>query len=275
MVDPDVLDRLVEVGGRFGLRPEAVKAAYGLSEGGGTITPADGGVRIDRIDLSELVSTGRAVAARPGTAVKRVASCGVPVSGVEIAIMGPPGLLDDRQVGEIVSRGSLRMSRYVGDAANPVVDGWLHTGDLGYLAEGELFVTGRSKELIISFGHNYHPEDIERSASRVPGVQPGGCVAFSLPNAKEGSFAVVVEATDGAEAGLEDRVSRAVSADTGLVPRVVAIVEPGTIPRTPSGKLQRLPAREAFGRGELADAASGPPPLAEGARDGGPAKGAR
>jgi fatty-acyl-CoA synthase len=251
IVDAEVLERLIEVGGRFGLRPDAIKTAYGLSEGAGTMTPPGAPVRVDRIDLAELAESGRAVPAREGAPVKAVVSCGVPMGDVEIAIMGENGPLPERHVGEIAARGTMRMAGYIGDVEDPVVDGWLYTGDLGYLADGELFVTGRSKEIIISFGRNYHPEDIERAASAVAGVRPGGVVAFSLPEGKEGDFAIVVEATDATGLDLEEKVRRQVAADTGLVAREVVVAEPGTIPRTPTGKLQRLATQAAFGRGEL------------------------
>ena len=156
-------------------------------------------------------------------------------------------------VGEIMVRSAHGMSRYVGDAPDPFVDGWLRTGDLGYLSDGELFVTGRSKEVIISLGHNYHPEDIERAASAVPGAAPGGCVAFNVPGAKEGEFAIVVEATIDAADDLAARIRQAVAVNVGVAPRFVEVVPVGSVPRTANGKLRRIDARDAFVRGDLAD----------------------
>jgi acyl-CoA synthetase (AMP-forming)/AMP-acid ligase II len=94
------------------------------------------------------------------------------------------------------SGGTSLMSGYVGaDAPDAFLDGWLRTGDLGYLFEGELYVTGRSKDMIVAMGHNYYPEDFEWAAARVDGVRPGRCVAFCLPDSEK--VIVLVEANDG------------------------------------------------------------------------------
>src|SRR6185436_17633269 len=107
----------------------------------------------------------------------------------------------DRSVGEIFFRGTgMMLDGYVKrDAEVPIEGGWLRTGDLGYVADGDLFVTGRTKEIIVHFGRNYHPEDIEWAALRVAGVLPGGCVAFADPSGEEGSVIVAVECVGGTD----------------------------------------------------------------------------
>jgi acyl-CoA synthetase (AMP-forming)/AMP-acid ligase II len=177
----------------------------------------------------------------------------VPTSGFEVRIAGPDGALDERRLGDVLFRGPGLMDGYVGpDIENPVDQGWLRTGDLGYLAEGELFVTGRSKEVIVHQGRNYHPEDIEWAAARAEGVQPGGCVAFASVGAAEGEVVVAVEPSNSADAGdLRSRVRAAVADAVGLIPREILVVSRGAIPHAANGKLRRLAARDAHNRGEL------------------------
>lgn len=236
MVDPDVVDRLVEVCGPLGLRPETFSASYGLSEGGGTITTLGAGLRVDTVDLEELVSSGRAVPARESRPTKRVVSCGSSAPPIEFLVGKPGESLPERHVGAIFFRGGTGfMDGYAKrDVESPYEEGWLRTGDLGYIADGELFVTGRSKELIVHFGRNYHPEDIEWAALRVSGVLPGSCVAFSDPSGEEGTVIVAVE-SDGDD-DLRARVRVGITNAIGLTPRDVLIVDTGAIPKAANGK---------------------------------------
>jgi fatty-acyl-CoA synthase len=144
------------------------------------------------------------------------------------------------------------MSGYVGsDAPDPFVDGWLRTGDLGYLADRELYVTGRAKDVMIVMGHNYYPEDFEWAAGRVRGVRPGRCVAFNLPGSED--VAVLVEAQDGFDSnGFADRVGDEIADAIGIHPRDVVVLPPGAVEKTTSGKLRRAAMREAYASGALA-----------------------
>ena len=152
-------------------------------------------------------------------------------------------------------RGASVMSGYVGDGAPaPFVDGWLRTGDLGYLAGGELYVTGRKKDIVISAGHNYYPEDFEWAAGRVDGVRPGRCVAFGLSEREQ--VVVLVEPRNGSPGpGLERDVARAVADAVGVRPHRVLVLPRGTIEKTTSGKLRRAAMRAAYERGGLTDGA--------------------
>lgn len=248
-VDPVLVDRLVTSAPQMGLDPQALGAGYGLAEATLTVTrtPSGRGIRIEAVDLSAL-SRGRAEPATGGT-MKRVVSCGPPVGDIQCRIAGADGPLPDRRVGEIEVRGSTIMSGYVGaDAPDPFRDGWLRTGDLGYLAEGELYVTGRIKDVIIVLGQNYSPEDIEWAAARVPGVRPGRSVAFPRPGTEDEIVVVVEPRAESEPEGLEGRVRAAVMAAVGLIPREVVVLPRGSIPKTTSGKLQRAAARDAYGR---------------------------
>lgn len=272
-IEPSVVDRLVADGPSLGLKPNAMAGAYGMAETtlGLTIARPWQGITIDPVDLDELAA-GRAVPATSGR-MKRVASCGVPLPGVELRIAGQDGEgdLPERGVGEILVRAPSLMLGYLGpDAPDPFEDGWLRTGDLGYVADGELYVTGRIKEIIISYGRNYNPDDIEWAAGRVPEIRPGRVAAFAdVGEGSEGKVVVVFEPLrEDLMDGLLLRVRQMVADVTGLTPSAVLAVPKGTITRTTSGKLQRTKLRERWARGELQR-------LALGAEPSGPAAGGR
>src|SRR5205807_6859659 len=141
---------------------------------------------------------------------------------------------------------------YVGDGPQPFVDGWLRSGDLAYLADGELYVVGRSKDVIIVGGRNYAPEDLEWAAGRVTGVRPGRCVAFARPGGREGEVVVVVEPAPDADG---ERVAAAVRAAVldaiGIPVQEVVVAATGTVLKTTSGKLRRSALRDAYAAGSL------------------------
>ena len=256
-IQPGVVDRLVGEGGRLGLSGASVAGAYGLAENtlSVSMTPPGEGLRIDEVDLASLAG-GAAIPAGEGPA-KRVASCGVPIRDVEVRVVRDGADLRERQVGEVLVRSPSLMTGYMEwEGPDPFQDGWLLTGDLGYVAGGELFITGRVKDLIIALGRNYAPEDLEWAAARVSGVRLGRCVAFSLPDA-EGEVVLVVEAKEGVDAAAIPRqVHRAVSDAVGLAPRQVLVVDPGTIGKTTSGKLRRGSIRDRYLQGEITPIAS-------------------
>ena len=253
-INVDTVERVRAVGGRFGLRPEAISGAYGLAEAtlGVTGMPMGSGMRIDEIDTERFAGAGEAVPARDGP-VKRVASCGRPMKGIEIRVVGPGGDLPTRKVGEVHVRGPSLMRGYIGaQGPDPFVDGWLRTGDLGYVAEGELFITGRVKDIIILMGRNYAAEDLEWAAATVPGVRPGRCVAFSRPNVSDGEAVLLVESRQGADVRkLARSVRMAVATQVGAIPLEVVVLPPGTIEKTTSGKLRRSAMRDAYAGGSL------------------------
>lgn len=249
-VDPEVSRRMVESAERFGFRPDALGAAYGLAEAGAVSFPHVGtGMRVDQVALDELTASGAVVPAGNSTS-RPVVSCGAPLMDVRIA--DDDGALADQRIGEIQVSGPALMSHYVGvDGPQPIIDGWLHTGDLGYLSDGELFVTGRAKDMVIAMGHNYYPEDFEWAAARADGVRPGRCVAFNRPGTED--VVVLVEATDGEKSGqLERAVSREIVNAVGIRPSAVVVLPPGAVQKTTSGKLRRAAMREAYASGALA-----------------------
>jgi fatty-acyl-CoA synthase len=146
------------------------------------------------------------------------------------------------------------MDGYVGPGAEDafVDDGWMHTGDVGYVADGELFITGRSKEVMVQQGKKYHPEDVEWAAARGANVAAAECVAFTPAGADEGEIVVALETSlpEGLD-DLEQRVRAAVINGVGITLREVVFVSPDALPKASSGKAQRLAARDQYARGEL------------------------
>lgn len=251
-VDPAVAQNMADVGvRRFGLRPEALGSTYGLAEAvlGVSYSPMGEGLRYDRVSLERLASDGVAEPARGGPA-RPMVSCGMPV--MELRIAGRGGeTLPERQVGEIRLRGSSLTSGYLGgDAGSPFDGEWLCTGDMGYLADGQLYVAGRARDMVIAMGQNYYPEDFEWAAGRVPGVRPGRCAAFVLPESEH--VALLVEAGEDVDpTALGRTIKRAVRDAVGVSPREVVVLPRGTVQKTTSGKLRRGAMRDAYVEGTL------------------------
>jgi fatty-acyl-CoA synthase len=240
-----------------GLRPESILPSYGMAEATLAITFSDVTAKLstDRI-VPEAMQSGKALPARDEAGLELV-SCGRPFPGHEVVIVGPGGLaLPEREVGEIWVRGPSVTAGYFGDpeaTEETFGGGWLKTGDLGYLAGGELFICGRVKDLIILNGKNYYPQDIERVASSVDGVRDGQCVAFSLLDAKGAEQAVIVaesRKTDSREA-LAQSIIQTVRAETGVTIAQVHLIKRGTLPKTSSGKVRRREAKRRLVSGEL------------------------
>jgi fatty-acyl-CoA synthase len=250
-VDPEVARGMVEAARRFGFRRDALGATYGLAEAVMAVSfpPAGTGLRLDRISLPALTAEHRASPVTDGRS-RLVVSTGKPHMDLRI-VASDDRPLGERQVGEIQVRGRSLMSGYIGsEAADPFVGEWLRTGDLGYLAAGELYVVGRSKDMVISFGHNHYPEDFEWAAARVDGVRPGRCVAISPPG--EERIVLVVESRKRDCSSLGGRVARAVRDSLGVAPSEVVVAPAGTIEKTTSGKLRRAAMREAYVGGDIA-----------------------
>jgi acyl-CoA synthetase (AMP-forming)/AMP-acid ligase II len=248
-VEPAFVDGLHEIAPHWGLARAAVGSTYGLAEAvlGVSATPRGEGIRILDLDRNVLASEGRAVPA--AAAPTRVVSSGRPLNGAQIRVVGAEGAeLPDGHVGEIEVSGASLMNGYLGGASP--VDGWIQTGDLGFLHERELYVTGRSKDVLIIMGQNYYPEDFEWAAGRVQGVRPGRVVAFT---ADCGSRVVVVAEPRGVDAptGLARAVALAVADAIDSSPPDVLLVPPGTIEKTTSGKLRRQVIRRQYEAGTL------------------------
>jgi len=254
-VDPNVLERMEEAAPRLNLRPDALGSSYGLAEAvlAVTYTLPGAGLAKERISLDALAGEGMAIPATAGPS-RTLIACGPPL--MELRIAGPNGALPERSVGEILVRGESLMSGYVGEQGGEpfAAGGWLRTGDLGYLADGQLYVTGRIKDMVIAMGHNYYPEDFEWAAARVDGVRQGRCIAFNPAETED--VVLVVEVRNGHPARIADRVGDEVADTIGVRPSEVVTVTAGTVPKTTSGKLQRSAMRELYANRDLAGAST-------------------
>lgn len=253
-VSPAVLRRFADRFAPWGFRPEALTPVYGLAEASLAVTFSDAKslFRTRGVDAGALAREGRVQ-----DGAREVASVGRPVAGVEVRIRDAQGrALPDGEVGRIEVRGDAVMQGYLGlpEATAAVLkDGWLDTGDLGFVSDGELYVCGRAKELVVLRGANHAPREFEEALDGVDGVRPGCVVAFGFtPDGGEGEELGLLVETEGDTGGLEERVRGRVAEATGIRPHTVALLAPGTLPRTSSGKLRRAEAARLFLSGELA-----------------------
>lgn len=263
-IDEKAVRAFVAAGARFGMPAECVFPAYGMAEGTLAISFASPmiGLRLDYLDAEKLESENRAVPVAqdtPEASLRTFAILGPPLDGFEARIVSVPDgkVLAEREVGEIQVRGDSVTPGYLtvdGPLATQDADGWLATGDLGYIVDGEIVICGRAKDVIILAGRNIYPTDIERAATTVDGVRAGNAVAVRLDaGTRRERFAVVVESrfagdTD-KEKVLRKNVGARVFEAVNARPSAVLVLPAGTLPKTPSGKLRRAAAGE-----QLADA---------------------
>jgi fatty-acyl-CoA synthase len=258
-VEPADVEDLIAAGRPFGLRAEAILPAYGMAETTVAVSFSEcgAGLVVDEVDADMLAVLHRAVPATKGN-TRRLATLGPPLAGLDVRIVDEDAnVLPARGVGVIQVRGEPLTSGYTttaGFVSAQDDQGWYDTGDLGYLTEnGHVVVCGRVKDVIIMAGRNIYPSDIERAAGRVEGVRRGCAVAVRL-NAghKREAFAVAVESNafeDGADVRrIQQQVAHEVVAEVDVRPRNVVVLGPGTIPKTPSGKLRRAHALALVGR---------------------------
>jgi fatty-acyl-CoA synthase len=253
--EPIAASCLREFNGRFerwGLRPQALTPVYGLSEAALAVTfsdpvlPFSSGL-FDRTALGN----GEARLVGDGDDGFEMVCVGRPLSGFRVAIRDDAStLLSEGLIGTIWVRGPSVMTGYLDREEQPIVDGWLNTGDLGFLLNGGLYVSGRLKDVVILRGQNHHPHDIERSVDHLDGVRTGCAVAVSDLSASGEQLLVFVEVRQMRENLAED-CRKAIRSRAGLDPDLVVLLKPGTLPRTSSGKLRRRAALAAWKAGTL------------------------
>ncbi len=235
-----------------GFRREALMPVYGMSEASLAVsfTASVGAKRALAIDPVALATEGRVA---PAAAHSRtVVSVGTAVPGCELEVRDDRGaVLAEGALGRVLVRGPFLMSGYFGDRAatdRAVQDGWLDTGDLGFIEGGELFVCGRSKDVVIVRGRNHAPQEFEDALESIEGVRTGCAVAlgFVPPGEPDERLLLLVETTVAPAAALKDQVRAAVLARTGVDAHTIELLEPGTLPRTSSGKLRRQEALRRF-----------------------------
>ncbi|WP_205873453.1 AMP-binding protein [Mycobacterium camsae] len=249
----------------YGFRRSAIAPAYGLAESCVGVALSHGGrhgPRVDHVDAARLAAEGCALPAERGRPARSIVSVGVPIRGQQIRVVDAAHRrpLPERWEGRILVRGRSVMSGYFGRpeaTAAVLIDGWLDTGDLGYFADGELFITGRVKDLIIKAGRNFHPQDIEHAVGRLTGVRKGCVIAFGVPSRDAGEgIVVVLETTETTTDftwchGLKASVRAAVVETTGTSLDDVVLIRRGSMLKTSSGKLRRQETRQAYLDGSL------------------------
>lgn len=251
-------ERFIERFSKYGFARSAMCPAYGLAEIGVGVafTPLGHGPHIDTIDPDTLHREGRAKSLPSGDPSGLSAvSCGTPLPGYDIRVCDTGGtVLADRLEGSVECRGpSVTSGYFANETANRALwhEGWLVTGDLGYLVDGELFLTGRRKDLIIRAGRNIHPEELEEVIGALDGIHTGGVAVFAVSDPRRATERLVVVAeTDFDQPPAREELRHSVVGQTakhvGAAPDDVVLVAPGTILRTASGKIQRSATRDAY-----------------------------
>jgi fatty-acyl-CoA synthase len=258
-VSADTMERFAARFEKYGFRREALLPVYGLAEATlGVSASKFGEYRVDRIARDRFESEGRAIPSTAGATLEFV-SAGKPLPEVEVRIVASDGKeADERREGRLWLRGPAATSGYYRnpEATRELVrePDWLDSGDLAYVAQGEIYITGRAKDLIIKAGRNLYPHEIEDLAGRVAGVRTGCVVAFGAPDARSGTERLVVaaEVRNLAESGrISAEITRAVHDAMGVPPDVVELIPPQSIPKTSSGKLRRSETRRLYLDGKL------------------------
>jgi fatty-acyl-CoA synthase len=239
---------------RWGFDPASLTPCYGMAEASLAVTfkPANTTFKTLGVENDKLATVG---VVEPGS--KELVSVGIPLAGVEVEIRDEhlqPVPAD--RTGRIFVSGPSVMAGYFNreDLTNDAIhDGWLDTGDLGFIHDGELFVCGRHKDTVIIRGANHAPQDFEVALEGLPGVRTGCAVAvgFVPDGEEEEALAMLVETTPDAPQTLAADVSARVVERTSIAPAHVELLAPGTLPRTSSGKMRRREARAQWLEGKL------------------------
>ncbi len=250
----------------FGFKAEALNPCYGLAENTLVVSGHRRGEALRSLVVSQGGLQANEVREPTGDADRAtLVGNGRPFPGMTVRIEGPAGeVLGEKKIGEVRVRSPSLASGYFGDreATDAVFreregERWLATGDLGFLADGDVYICGRKKDLLIVRGRNFHPQDLELEAGSVKGVRTGNVVAFSIDRGDgQGEVAVLVAEVDPGMGRSVDEIRRdvaeAISGAFQLALSEVLLLPKGSIPKTSSGKLQRGLVKEAYRKGELA-----------------------
>ena len=259
MIRPDVMQGFVNAYADAGFKANAFLPSYGLAEAtlSVTIMPPGEGIRVELVEEERLSGCPRDLS-RPAR-YRAIVNCGKPVRDMALEVRNEGGkVLTDHQIGKVWCKGPSIMHSYFRDPESTeacLIDGWLDTGDMGYMVDGYLFIVGRAKDMIIVNGKNHWPQDIEWAVEQLPGFHQGDIAAFSLETETgEETAAVLVHCrvSDPVErARLHEEIREKVRSITGMN-CVVELVPPKSLPRTSSGKLSRAKAKRLYLSGEIA-----------------------
>ena len=261
MIRPDVMQAFIDSFAPARFKATAFLPSYGLAEAtlALSLMPAGTGIQTDLVDERRLLGEDVALPLGRAPRLRPIVNCGKPIEGHDIEIRDKEGIaLPEEGIGRIFARGPSIMKGYYRDpeatAAVLSEDGWLDTGDMGYLKGGFLYIVGRAKDMIIINGRNYWPQDIEWAIEQMPGFKSGDIAAFAITGTGgEELPAVLVQCrvSDPVERGrIREEIKSRVRAITGMN-CVVELVPPRTLPRTSSGKLSRTKARNLYLSGAI------------------------
>lgn len=263
-VRPETVKRFTDRFKPYGFSEGAHFPAYGLAEASLAVTfpPPGRGPVYDTLSRERLEAEGVVAACGPEDTPLTLVACGRPLPDMEVRIVDDKGQqLDEKFRGLVEFRGP---SSLVGYFENPEAtravkddEGWVKTGDLGYLSEGELYLTGRVKDIIIKAGRNIQAEDVEDMVAGVEGVRRGCVAAFGSDSEKDGTELLVIVAESRSKEAeqcraLAEAIEKEVARRLGLPPDVVEVVRPHTVPKTPSGKIRRSECKKRWQEGTLA-----------------------
>jgi fatty-acyl-CoA synthase len=258
MIRPDVMQNFVDAFSDAGFKASAFLPSYGLAEAtlAVSIMPPTEGIRVELVEETQL--SGVPVGQDRPQRFRAIVNCGKPVRDMKVEIREEDGTpLPERAIGKVWCSGPSVMVGYFRDEASTnacLIDGWLDTGDMGYLSDGYVYIVGRAKDMIIINGRNHWPQDIEWAVEQLPGFKAGDIAAFAIttPGGEE-TPAVLVQcrSSDDAERlRLRDEIRERVRSVTGMN-CVIELIPPRTLPRTSSGKLSRAKARNLYLNGDI------------------------
>ena len=261
MVRADVLSQFAAVLDVAKFNDTAFLPSYGMAEATVAIsfTDLDAPVRVDRVDRNAVHKLNLAVPCAEGAEARSFVICGKPISGHKVEVRGEAGqILAQRQIGRLFVSGASLMSNYFNDPQSTSeaigADGFLDTGDMGYLLDGEIVITGRAKDLILHNGRNIWPQDIEWSAEQLPELKSGEVAAFAVEGSDGDDEVVVLVECRSNELPIQEALRRDVAKlvhQSAGVDCTITLVAPRSLPFTSSGKLSRAGARKKYLAGEL------------------------
>jgi acyl-CoA synthetase (AMP-forming)/AMP-acid ligase II len=240
-----------------GLRPQALATCYAMAENVFAVTQGgiESPVNLDRVSQAALLERQIAQPAAGDEGAVQLVSAGKPIANTRVRVLDPQGCeLPERTIGEIALRSNCMLAGYYRRpdlTEKAFLDGWYLTGDLGYMAEGEVYITGRKKDLIIVGGKNIYPQDLERLACEVPGVHPGRAVAFGVFNEAAGTedVALVAEVDEDDEErrqAIAEAIRRQINRGSDIALRYVHVVGRNWLLKTSSGKIARGANKEKY-----------------------------
>ena len=262
-VSVQTLRRFIDRFGRYGFPARAMAPVYGLAESsvGLAFPPLGRPPVIDRVDRDRLSMHGQAEPAKPDDPKPlEVVACGQPLPGHEIRILDEAGYeLGERQEGRLEFRGPSTTRGYFHNEAKTrevIHNGWIDSSDRAYMAGGDVYITGRIKDIIIRAGRHLYPQEIEEAVAGIPGIRKGGVAVFGVTDRASGTERVVVlaetrETDPTRRAALQARAQEITTDIAGTPPDEVVLAPPSTVPKTSSGKIRRSAAKELYASGHV------------------------